>query len=244
VVAERTTESTEKPKTSRTQPVDQFWGSSLLFFFFFWLCRSRAPVASLAAFGVAYIIGVFGFCVFYIRTHRTHHTMKLVLKRLLPALFVLTVLFQVILPQVSAVGVAPAKNEVDDEALPEVEESLAGAGLLFLIALLMIAFMVGYVLREIKFAYLHESGAAMIIGLVAGLLVRTLNNTSTLKSVVAFDKHFFFLVLLPPIIFESGYNMRRVRIFITRAANLLFSRSVLSFPCHEPPEALYPQSKR
>jgi hypothetical protein len=218
---------------------------SFVFFFFFWLCRSRAPVASLAAFGVAYIIGVFGFCVFTSgHTAHTTHTMKLVLKRLLPALFVLTVLFQVILPQVSAVGVAPAKNEVDDEALPEVEESLAGAGLLFLIALLMIAFMVGYVLREIKFAYLHESGAAMIIGLVAGLLVRTLNNTSTLKSVVAFDKHFFFLVLLPPIIFESGYNMRRVRIFITRAANLLFSRSVLSFPCHEPPEALYPQSKR
>lgn len=112
---------------------------------------------------------------------------------------------------VSGAKVNPYEEAPEKPKLPEVEESLAGFGLLMLIMVLMIVFVVGYLLKNAHFHYLHESGAAMLIGLVAGILIRYGTNAETLRGVVAFDQHFFFLVLLPPIIFESGYNMKRVR---------------------------------
>lgn len=131
------------------------------------------------------------------------------------ALLALTMLVSLLAPTlVSGAKVNPYEEAPTKPELPEVEESLAGFGVLMLITVLVIVFVVGYLLKNAHFHYLHESGAAMLIGLVAGLLIRYGTNADTLRSVVAFDQHFFFLVLLPPIIFESGYNMKRVRISI------------------------------
>mgnify|MGYP006940070201 FL=1 len=54
------------------------------------------------------------------------------------------------------------------------------------------------------------------LGIVVGALIRFVADVDQLRSIVSFNQEFFFLVLLPPIIFESGYNMKRVSSFITQ----------------------------
>lgn len=52
-----------------------------------------------------------------------------------------------------------------------------------------------------------EAGIATILGIICGGFIEILGEASNLKSVTQLNVEFFLLFLLPPIIFESGYNM-------------------------------------
>lgn len=53
----------------------------------------------------------------------------------------------------------------------------------------------------------------MLIGAIIGMVIRFLTTAEHLKYYVTFDVNFFYLILIPPIIFESGYTMKRVSWF-------------------------------
>jgi len=46
-------------------------------------------------------------------------------------------------------------------------------------------------------------------GSVAGLILMASKGVDKFQEMVKFQEHIFFLILLPPIIFEAGYNMKR-----------------------------------
>jgi Sodium/hydrogen exchanger family len=94
----------------------------------------------------------------------------------------------------------------------EPDEITVSFNLLLVTALLIICFLTAYALRQSGFIYFHESGSAIIYGVFFGSLVR-LFSTHAIEDMVRFDSEDFFLFLLPPIIFESGYNMRRRHFF-------------------------------
>ncbi len=80
--------------------------------------------------------------------------------------------------------------------------------------LLGTAFLVGYYLQSKHITWFPEAGAFLIIGVIAGAIFHSFNgsNNSQVDDIAAFmkfNKEIFFLVLLPPIIFESAYNLRR-----------------------------------
>jgi len=87
----------------------------------------------------------------------------------------------------------------------------SGAGLIW-IALEVLAFIAAYIIKQTKFKYLQEAGATMLIGVIFGAILR-LSSAERLKELVNFKADIFFLILLPPIIFESGYNMQRRSFF-------------------------------
>ena len=120
---------------------------------------------------------------------------------------------------------APASHAAEGGELPEEEQRL---GAFFLSMLLGIAFLVGYFLQTRHITWFPEAGAFLIIGVIAGAVFHSLKqvgdtNVDELAAYMKFNKEVFFMVLLPPIIFESAYNLRSRKFFANLDAILLLA---------------------
>jgi len=92
-------------------------------------------------------------------------------------------------------------------------------GLFFL--LLIIYVIVGQFMEHKKVRFGHETGVALLVGLFVSFCLHFFApNRGSLD--LPFDGTVFFYVCLPPIIFASGFNMRRRRFFDNIGYILLF----------------------
>ena len=110
-------------------------------------------------------------------------------------------------------------------SLTEEDERL---GTFFFALLLAIAFLVGYFLQTRHITWFPEAGAFLIIGVIAGAIFKGFQGSSNvhldeIAQFMKFNKEIFFLVLLPPIIFESAYNLRSRKFFANLDAILLLA---------------------
>src|SRR3989338_3469212 len=84
------------------------------------------------------------------------------------------------------------------------------SGLLcFFLVLLGISFYCSYYIKKHKLVLIPEAGVTLIIGVIAGAIVHYVPDFQYLEDVVRFDDTFFMYVLLPPIMLEAGYNLRK-----------------------------------
>ena len=118
-----------------------------------------------------------------------------------------------------------------DEAENKEEEAVLLHYGFFLMTLLLVAgFLGGYALELKHFTYIHEAGGHLLIGIAAGLTLSLMfgleegeEGQHEMVKVAKFDTEFFFLLLLPPIIFEAGYNMQRRKFFSNLAGICTFA---------------------
>ena len=89
---------------------------------------------------------------------------------------------------------------------------------LLLVALLIVGFLIALLLRHFRSKYLHESTVFIFLGGVTSLIA-LFYRAHRLETAISFDSNLFFLVLLPPIIFESGYNMNK-RVFFANFTSI------------------------
>ena len=121
--------------------------------------------------------------------------------------------------------------EVSAEELEE-EAILLHYGFFLMTLMLTIGFIGGYMLEKKHFTYIHEAGGHLLIGVFCGLVLNLMFGHShesrterqhEMINVARFDTEFFFLLLLPPIIFEAGYNMQRRKFFANIGAICMFA---------------------
>jgi len=95
-----------------------------------------------------------------------------------------------------------------------------------MILIVLLTLMLGVMLKHFKSRWLHSSGAALLLGIAVGCFVfLTLeasyeNMPETMRyslrafaQCMRFDTKFFFLVLLPPLVFEAGYTLHPTTFF-------------------------------
>ncbi|GBG30026.1 Sodium/hydrogen exchanger [Hondaea fermentalgiana] len=120
---------------------------------------------------------------------------------------------------------APSVLPTEAPTAAQVSHAFGAANTLLLVVLLLLCVLVGYFLQERRFKYLPESGASMLLGAVAGGIVRLVagdDETGELE-MLQFSPLIFFFVLLPPIIFEAGYTLKKKRFFSNLVAIGLYA---------------------
>ncbi|XP_013726946.2 sodium/hydrogen exchanger 6 isoform X1 [Brassica napus] len=112
---------------------------------------------------------------------------------------------------------------IHDPQGQEKQQQAAGVGILLQIMMLVLSFVLGHVLRRHKFYYLPEASASLLIGLIVGGLANVSNTETSIRTWFNFHDEFFFLFLLPPIIFQSGFSLQPKPFFSNFGAIVTFS---------------------
>ena len=101
----------------------------------------------------------------------------------------------------------PEEDFLPEEGAAEKEHSSSLAIFFVLFVIIFCIFLVHTILKY-NCHHIPESLAIVFLGAFVGLIMKLLP-TEDIKKVESFSPTMFFLVLLPPIIFESGYNLHK-----------------------------------
>ncbi|KAH7474644.1 hypothetical protein KRP22_003676 [Phytophthora ramorum] len=103
------------------------------------------------------------------------------------------------------------------------EYSLAFQFAAFLILLMVSIILCNHVTHKLHWHYLPEAAATIGVGILASIFCMLMKSSSIAVSLMYFDPNFFFVGMLPPIIFNSGYTMKRRYFFENITPILVYS---------------------
>lgn len=112
-----------------------------------------------------------------------------------------------------------------DESKAVEQEHNNSMAIFFVLCVIALGILLIHTMLETGFQYLPESIVVVFLGALIGLLINILSDqkVSNWKREQVFSPTAFFLVLLPPIIFESGYNLHKGNFFQNIGSILAFA---------------------
>nr|XP_018262186.1 sodium/hydrogen exchanger 3 [Kwoniella dejecticola CBS 10117]OBR84344.1 sodium/hydrogen exchanger 3 [Kwoniella dejecticola CBS 10117] len=122
----------------------------------------------------------------------------------------------------SSGGTTPILNPPAEVINPADEEFYASWGLCILCLLLIGALITSYYLQIKRIRAVHETVVSIFAGMVVGLIIR-LSPGHMIREMLSFKHTFFFNALLPPIILNSGYELKQENFFRNFGVILTFA---------------------
>ncbi|KAJ3117578.1 Sodium/hydrogen exchanger 8 [Physocladia obscura] len=123
---------------------------------------------------------------------------------------------------------AIANSTTVADELTESEHALFIRAILML-SLILVSMNLNGILHKIKFHYLSETAVTILLGVIVAMAWTTISY-DTNNADIQLNSDFFYMVLLPPIIFEGGYTLQRVSFFsnILTILSLAFAGALYS----------------
>ncbi|OVA09246.1 Na+/H+ exchanger [Macleaya cordata] len=87
------------------------------------------------------------------------------------------------------------------------------------VAILCVCIVVGHLLEENR--WVNESITAILIGCITGIIILSLSKGAS-SHILRFDEDLFFIYLLPPIIFNAGFQVKKKQFFRNFSTIMLF----------------------
>ncbi|XP_060793130.1 sodium/hydrogen exchanger 8 [Neoarius graeffei] len=105
------------------------------------------------------------------------------------------------------------------------EEQSSGMSIFFSLLVIGICIVLVHLLIKVKLHFLPESVAVVSLGILMGAVIKIIETQqlANWKEEEMFKPNMFFLLLLPPIIFESGYSLHKGNFFQNIGSISLFA---------------------